>query len=189
MRRALTLLCLLATAPTGGGRIDLSAPAGYTSTLRTYPVRGETPSEVDASLKSNGPQDESGVRRFAVTQWNLTWKWKLDRHGAPDLDHLEIRGNVDVLMPRLEGARHLLPAWNRWIITMLRHERNHVAHLRGSVDQLRGTLAAAAGLTALELNQRGQAIVGQLRHRDHVYDRVTRNGWAEGVRSFSDQEM
>jgi predicted secreted Zn-dependent protease len=187
MKRALVLLCFFAAAPSGGGILDLSAPAGYVSSIRFYSVTGTTPEDVDADLRTRGPEDESGARRFAVTEWNLTWRWRVDGKGAPDLNELDVRGTVHVLMPRLEGSPHLLPSWNRWMATVLGHERNHVAHLRGSVTEVREALRSSSETSADELNRRAKRIVRRLRQIDEQYDRATRNGWDEGVSTFSEQ--
>jgi predicted secreted Zn-dependent protease len=160
-----------------------------TPTFRFYAVTGSSEEELRKSLLEKGPRDDSGVARFAYTDWKVTWKWKKLADGLIDPDSVELACVANVLLPELDSNATVSPelrsAWDGFIERTRKHELNHVSHVEQRAPEIYKRLRAAAwqsgGLSGKRASEIVSEVVADIKAMDRRYDAETDHGRTEGA--------
>jgi predicted secreted Zn-dependent protease len=154
-----------------------------------YDVHGITIDEVQESLRTQGPLDDRGHRRFAYTDWSIKWEWKRTERNKVDLRSLQISCSAEIQLPRLvikkETPLALIRAWNSFVERTRRHELAHLRHAEAGAprirDRLEQVVALRGPLSPVEANEGVSAVVAEIRAMDKEYDQRTNHGFTEGT--------
>ncbi len=157
--------------------------------FKNYPVSGLSRAALKDALLQSGPRDPYGVRRFAYTDWHITWKWGLEPSGAIDPRSIKVACSAVVTLPRLRPVRgmslELISSWNSFLQRLRDHEMNHVRHAQERAGLIRQALRVAAQrhgqLTPAQAQIVAQRVTHDIRELDRRYDGVTNHGQREGA--------
>lgn len=187
---AVALLSLGAADPTAHhplGRCQFDArvvPAHFTS--RFYEVEGDSLEAAARFMRDHGPLDQRGVRRVALTSWQLTWEWPL-REGQAVVHEASVRLAGEVVLPRWSQGEHdprYAQEWRRFVEATACHELGHVEIALRGAQQLESSFRRISPNRRAdwrEGNRLGYTAVSALNDRDLHYDRDTVHGRAQGV--------
>lgn len=161
-----------------------------TATLRVvyYFLHGDAP-QLDREMLERGPADHHGRRRFALTSWNISWRWP-QKDGFPVLERAGCKLHITVTLPRWYPLRSVddraKQAWGEFTRKLAAHEKRHIEIAEERFPNVCKALhdAAASGrrLTQFEANRLAQRELQKIRKAEELFDRATDNGRAEGVR-------
>lgn len=180
-----------------GGTAQASEPPVFTVIdVNTYPVVGNSPDALLASLRTSGPKSE-GDDFFGLTETQMAYRyWKEAGEDGCRLEQVRVDLNVVITLPRWDAPRQapyeLRRDWTRFDQSLRRHEDGHreiaewgareiyhaLRNLRTSTCE---TIDAAAQRTAQRLRDLGE-------RRQASYDHQTGHGrtqnavWPQGGR-------
>lgn len=188
---ALPLILLIAGWERAGPDVDeilLSLNADPNVRVDWYTISGSSESELREALNRLGPVDQFGKRRDAYTAWQVTWRWPF-KGGKAQFSDTKARYEIVVTLPRWERPSAVRPeleqAWSRFNQALLRHEYNHVQHVRENYDEIESEIQRAAGnssvLSYQEANARARRVIALIQRLDKEYDQDTLSGRTEGV--------
>lgn len=154
-----------------------------------YPVSGDTADKVLASMRGNGPKDQYGKTRFASTDWEIAWNWKLDAKREVDLPTVKLTCSGVVTLPKLVVTAttppDLIRAWNSFAERLREHELKHLEHASRRAPEITRRLAKAYDearhLSPHHANQIVRGVISEIKSLDKAYDARTTHGQAEGA--------
>ena len=154
-----------------------------------YGVSGATLEEIMGSIRAHGPIDESGVRRYATTRWNVHWSWNRDAHDNVLPNTVQVRCEVTLVLPSHENVSGLSPSerarWDAFIARLNQHELNHVKHVQAIAPEIQERISSRTKrygpLSVKAAHRIAEHVLQEVRELDHAYDRSTRHGATEGL--------
>ncbi len=154
-----------------------------------YDVSGATFAEVRQSVKSNGPVDRRGKRRYAQTDWTVEWQWERDLDGVIRPGSVKVLCRANVTLPRLVAGARLSPRdaerWSAYEQLLVRHELNHVRHVEvvapGISRGIRQHHERHGKVSAKTAQKVAKSVLQQIRELDRSYDFYTVHGATEGI--------
>lgn len=183
----------------------VAAPAGRAAAstcvvaleFEPYPVSGASAAEVRAAMLERGPRDAAGAPRFAFADWKVVWHWQRDQAGRVRGDTVEVQCRARMVLPHLEAdaarSAGLSVEWGGFIARVLRHEQNHLEHVRRLAPRIRTQIIAAerrqGRLSPYQAQKIASRVVGEIRALDRWYDRRTTHGKSEGVWAFGREDV
>ena len=168
-----------------GSRIAVGESLNSQVTFHYYEVSGHTTNDFCKAFNTSGPVDQEGVRRHAVTEWHVTWKWHAVNR-VPEYKSAEVSYSIDITFPKLSldasPSSALLEKWRNYEASLLTHEQGHVALVKKVVKRLEETLHALPKTTqSADAEKIAQDQMLELRNSDRQYDRTTKHGGTQGV--------
>lgn len=175
---ALALIALVAGAVAPASAADFVV----NEITKTYPISGDTGSELYASIGARGPVVGNGVRTIAHTMFDLKWSRKYEPQGnACRLVSAKPFFTITTTLPKPSGtlAPHVRRRWDAFIAGIVAHEKVHGQQMREMVERI---LATTVGLTVE--NDRGckrireeiktplKAASDEQRQRSRDFDRI-----------------
>ncbi|MEE2947810.1 MAG: DUF922 domain-containing protein [Verrucomicrobiota bacterium] len=184
--RLTILISLLAT-------VDATASPTVKRRDETYGVTGSSLQELRQMIDRNGPVNKDDGKRYdGLTEWSLTWDYKLKRHGKVWIvSRRSVLLEIKVLTPRWTDFHNksgaLRTQWRIYRANLLRHEEGHVKiALRAAraIDKYLGVCGASSSLEKLksDIQKNTTSLLKQYRKIDQGYDQRTRHGATQGVR-------
>lgn len=151
--------------------------------LYTYEVNGDSLQLIEKALKKNGPVDSSGIKRYALTDWSIYWKF-INKDSEGNVKVI-IDSKIEIKLPRLGNQSNLnleeLYKWNKINAAIISHE---LVHIQNGIDTekkmkefLYGSAQRAESIVQPELVRILR--VGQ--RKDLEYDINTKHGSFQGV--------
>lgn len=139
-------------------------------------------------MRTLGPVDERGKRRFARVNWEVWWDFP-SVNGQFDFMRTYTSYKLALIIPEWRAGPDAEPGlasrWAEYSSKLLAHEMQHVKHLEMHIDLIAPAIAEAArrnpSLTRAEANEIGHSILSRIRKLDREYDRETDHGKKEGV--------
>ena len=190
IRLSLALLGSLGFAALlAGSKTKIETDCREAERFAYYSVHGHTSEELLKELKTKGPIDALGKRRFAATDWHVRWRWPMDRSDRAKMEELSVSCSIEIKLPKWEefdsADARLKNTWSKFIDKLIAHELNHVSFVRELAPKIRSEVVAAKiakpNLSAGDANEIGYNILGDIRRRDGQYDSETNHGKSEGV--------
>ncbi len=156
--------------------------------IEFYPVHGATIAELHTSLLSNGPTDPWGKRRFAYTDWKITWHWPTPR-GIHKIREISSDYWVHMRVPSWDPPKgtnpRVIESWNRMMHNLLAHELEHAEHARRNYQRIpeavRQALLVHPDLTSKQAHAIAFAEMERIRTLDRELDARTDFGVRDGV--------
>jgi|LakMenEpi03Aug12_release.lakeMendotaPanAssembly.Ray.scaffolds.fasta_scaffold14428_4 predicted secreted Zn-dependent protease len=188
MRLVGYLVGSLILAITGGGshaREECPVEISYAY----YEVDGETFADIKESIRSRGPVDERGKRRYARTDWKVDWRWERDDNGVIRPGSVKVLCKAVLTLPQLNSTTNLSPAeadrWRAYQQLLLRHELNHVRHVEAIATEIPRRIKQRQeryGKVSAKSAQRvAKSVLQDIRELDRSYDSYTVHGATEGI--------
>lgn len=154
-----------------------------------YDVHGGDILSLQKGLKANGPLDLLGMKRYALTSWQIDWQWPLDRAERPSYPEMVTTLNVEITLPQwnppADCPQETITEWNRFYEALLQHEMSHLKIVRENFHRIKSEILARSwstdALDPLDANKIAMAELQKIREIDDEYDRSTNNGKNEGV--------
>jgi predicted secreted Zn-dependent protease len=181
--------CASAPRPAANApRLDLGpTPAGVTlrTSLETYPITAANLRDIRREL-ARGTAAFDGRRWAGVTRTNVRWNYRYRivsgtcRLQSPRVE-LTVAITMPEWLPERESDEETKVWWRRYHAALLEHELGHGrigADAAGRIARELGDGASSARCEELgrRVNDRGQAILADLRTRQIAYDTETRHG-------------
>ena len=158
----------------------------FTVAVQYYQVVGKSPSEIFDNLNRLGPVDDLGIRRHALTKWNIRWSWPFN-YKTPLFEEVSTRTEVLVLLPQWTGIKNgpLAQSWYRYLNELIEHEIGHVAivaqNYKGVTQKIRAAARTNPKLDFKLANKIAEIELRRIRALDLEYDRQTQHGKTQGV--------
>lgn len=151
-----------------------------------YDVGSDSIEQVLQDLRTKGPVDEDGVRRYAYALWIVHWKWGKDENGKNDFSKTQLQAKVSIRLPRLsnekDAPKEVLSRWTPFIKNLIDHEKHHAAGFWREVPRLARVLRSLPKeTTPSAANLAGFKVIAEMRKFDSDYDQSTDHGKTEGV--------
>lgn len=186
--RALALLLLGAFAISGTDLAPAPSLCGAIN-IETYKIEGRTGRELRASLKELGPKDIYGSSRYAVTEWDVAWKWPFAADGSPRFSETRATCDVKIKLPEWspppDVEAGLTERWRTLSAALLKHEMNHANHALQNgelvAQAVRDAYQNNPVITWYDANKAAFKVLRKLREFDSEYDEKTNNGKEEGI--------
>lgn len=160
---------------------DGSFPRG--TEVSSYSVSGETFAEVLSRLKEEGPKDQYGIARYAVTKWSLRWGVNREENKP------EVSKSIKVVLPdwrdKATASKEMQKEWNRFYQAIVSHEQQH-AHrasqtARTIESEIQRLLDSKPKVSLEEINRVANKFIRENQEWDLEFDKKTRHGREEGV--------
>ena len=188
MRLVGYLLGSLVLATSGGGayaREECPVQISYSY----YDVEGETFADIKQSIRSRGPVDERGKRRYARTDWKVEWRWERNDDGIVRPGTVKVLCKAVLTLPRLDPKTTLSPAdaerWRAYEQLLLRHELNHVRHVEAIAPEISRRIKQRqeryGKVSAKSAQSVAKSVLQGIRELDRSYDYHTVHGATEGI--------
>ena len=154
-----------------------------------YDVSGDTFADIMHSIRSQGPVDARGKRRYARTDWTVEWQWERDLDGVIQPGSVKVECRAKLTLPRRVGGSALSPLdaerWSAYERLLMRHELNHVRHVEVVAPEIARRIKQRHerhGTVSAKTAQRvAKAVLQDIRELDRAYDRRTVHGATEGI--------
>ncbi|MDC0357298.1 DUF922 domain-containing Zn-dependent protease [Oligoflexia bacterium] len=158
--------------------------------IKYYPVFGNSIKELKHSLHENGPYDRARHKRFAFTQWHVSWSYPKTENGTPQLERIKVKYDITVTFPRWILPKNVDPAsfqnWSNMIIKLSQHEKGHInlffQHLGSIAEGIKKAARENPSLSSSAANEIGQGLVLKMRNNDKEYDATTASGKLQGAK-------
>jgi predicted secreted Zn-dependent protease len=171
------------------------ADPNITEKITYYDVAGKTPEAVRESMNQLRPSDAVGVKRDAVTRWEVRWRLQTgvtgpttNRSGC-QVSSINVRATIEIVLPRLADPAASKELKDRFAVfhdILLAHERTHARIAIAATRQIDSTLegwrkSEACGYLHSDTDSMARGVVEDANRRNAAFDEATNNGAAEGA--------
>lgn len=194
------LLALALVLPTPDAKPTTAAtdaiPVAIDERLATYPIQGDTASELSSQIKRLGPLDGNEGKRFAGnTRWSVRWNYMMapQADGRCRLQQVQVSLEVTMTLPEWQPRHRADPLlkshWPAYLAALTNHEMGHRANGVRAAFAVRDALAAVAPAASCQqladgANAAANAAMNSRQGADVDYDRQTKHGALQGARLF-----
>lgn len=154
-------------------------------TVRWMEFHSDSLNDFIQSLKQQGPKDEDGIARYAVTEWTLSWNFTVDAK-KEFVSKANITAEVDIILPlwkpQILPAPEEYDAWRRMYGILLHHEFGHASHPLRRAKELQTYFRKHQTETRIPIKTSHKLLQGEVnaaRQWDFHFDRETDHGNSE----------
>ncbi len=157
--------------------------------VKNYTLNAPTLSALEKQMRSIGPIDHSGKRRYALTHWRLKWTIPPNVQFITNISELKIRSELVLTIPLLDHNSSLskddLIIWKRFYQALIAHERLHISNFENEFKAVKNKLVSLinsyAALPVEEARGELRGAVRKIIAKDKEIDLVTDHGAKDGV--------
>lgn len=179
---------LLAKPPTTDAYQELGIKSSEAVRVVYYYVHGD-PEGLHSEMLRRGPKDSRGRPRFALTHWNITWRWP-QKNGVPQFDRVSCKLHFTLTLPRWYPLRdpgvEAKKRWQEFTRRVAAHEKRHMQIAQEGFpsvcEKIRLLAEEKRAISAHEANKIAQRELAKIHTAEEYFDRASQNGAADGVR-------
>ena len=169
---------------------SVAASPVVTEDYKYYRIYPDSSADIKSALYRQSPVRENGNVYFGHTDWSVNWYISMRSEGRVcGIAELTTELNVNYTVPRLGASRvdeTTKTVFDKFYRALLNHEKGHMRNgLRAikEIEKVLGSLRTQKNCRRLErvANKKVTAILKEYKHKDRIYDKLTRHGYTQGA--------